>query len=344
MRKGLKICLLIISLAVMALFVSLPGAEAADQALIEAAKKEGKFVQYTGLPTDTAVALLDAFKKKYPFLDTSEYFRSTSYRIYSRVNVEVQAGKHLADCVTTGLMTPFLEWRKKGWLMKYDAAGYQSLPKNIQDPGYWAPMRLADMVIGYNSTLLPKQDIPTKWTDLLDPKWEGAIGVEGSDSGSQHSQYWILKKVYGESYWDKLLKNRPKIFGGQGAMMTGLLRGEIKLAMHALGYMIYNYRELQKAPIQGVWPKDCVPMYIGPVALMEKAPHPNAAKLFMDWILSQEGQEAMVQVVGAYSARSDVAPARGNPPMNTYNPVFTDDYDAFAESTDEFKKAWQSLK
>ena len=228
--------------------------------------------------------------------------------------------------------------------MKYDTAGYRGLPSNVQDPGYWAAMRVVSMAVGYNTTLLPKQDIPTTWTDLLDPKWKGAIGVEGTDSGSQHMQYWIMKKVYGEAYWDKLLKNEPKIFSGQGALMTGLLRGEIKLNMHAQCYMVYQYRELQKAPIQAVWPKDFVPMYSGPVALMAKAPHPNAAKLFMDWVLSPEGQATMVEVVGAYSARSDVASAKGNPPLNAFKPVYIEDWNAFDKSADEFKKAWQSLK
>ena len=98
------------------------GVEAADQALIDGAKKEGKFVWYTSMPTDPAVAYLDAFKKKYSFLDTSEFFRSTSYKVYSRLNIEREAGKHIGDVVHIGLATAPMEWRKKGWLMKYDSS------------------------------------------------------------------------------------------------------------------------------------------------------------------------------------------------------------------------------
>jgi iron(III) transport system substrate-binding protein len=312
--------------------------------LVEAAKKEKKFVHYTSVPTDAAVALLDAFKKEYPFLETNEFFRSTSYKVYSRVTVETQARQYLVDSVSVAVMSPFREWKQKGWLMKYDSPGYKDLLKNVQDPGYWAPMRVVSIVIAYNTTLLPKQEIPNTWTDLHDPKWKEAIGMEGADSGSQHMQYWVLKKVYGDEYWPKLLKNKPKIYSGSGALMTALLRGEIKLFIEAMGYEVYQYREIQRAPIQGIWPKDCVPMYAAPVALMANAPHPNAAKLFMDWILSKDGQEAMVKVVGADSARSDIAPAKGNPPLSAFKSVFVDDWDAFEKSTDEFKEVWESLK
>jgi iron(III) transport system substrate-binding protein len=317
---------------------------ASEPGLVEAAKKEGKFVHYTSVPTDAAVALLDAFKKKYPFLETNEFFRSTSYKVYSRVNIETQARQYLADSVSVALTSPFREWKQKGWLMKYDSPGYKDLLKNVQDPGYWAPMRVVSIVMAYNTSILPKQEIPNLWTDLHDPKWKDALGMEGADSGSQHIQYWILKKVYGDEFWPKLLKNRPKIYSGSGALMTALLRGEIKLFIEAMGYEVYQYREIQRAPIQGIWPKGCVPMYAAPVALTANAPHPNAAKLFMDWILSKEGQEAMVRVVGADSARPDIAPAKGNPPLSAFNPVFVDDWDSFEKSTDEFKKVWESLK
>jgi iron(III) transport system substrate-binding protein len=345
MKRNILSNLLAVTCALVLLLLLFQAkALASDAALVEAAKKEGKFVLYTSLPTDAAVALLTAFKDTYPFLDTSEFFRSTSYKTYSRFNIEAEAEKHIADCVSIALWHPYPEWKEKGWLMKYDSPNYKDIPKAVQDPGYFAALRAVSMVMAYNTTILSKDDVPTTWTDLLDPKWKGQIGVEGTDSGSQHMQYYLFKNVYGEDYWDKLLNNEPRIFSGQGAMFTALLRGEIKVTMHGQGYMIYRYRELEGAPVQGVWPADCVPMYAGPVALTATAPHPNAAKLFMDWILSKEGQEAMVKNVGAYSPRADVSPATGNPPMKSFKPVFIEDWEAFGKSTDAFKKAWERIK
>ena len=319
-------------------------AGAADKALIEAAKKEGKFVWYTSMPTAGAVAYLDAFKKKYPFLDVSEFFRSTSYKTYSRVNIETQAGKHIADSAHVALVSANREWKSKGWLMKYDSPAYDGYPEAIMDRGYWAPMRTFAIAMAYNKNILSGKQIPTAWWDLTDPKWKGLIGVEGADSGGQQIEWYVLRKELGEGFWQKIAANKPRIYSGSGATMNGLLRGEIKVGMYGMGFAVYRQRELEGAPIEGIWPKEGVPINIAPLAIMASAPHPNAAKLFQDWALSQEGQTEMVKLVGAYSGRSDVPSAKGNPKWGTFKALYVDDWDKFNESTEDFKKVWQSIK
>jgi iron(III) transport system substrate-binding protein len=317
---------------------------AADPAVIEAAKKEGKFVWYTSMPTAGAVAFLDAFKKKYPFLDTGEFFRSTSYKTYTRINIEKGAGKHLVDCAHVAILAAYREWKQKGWLVKYDSPAYDGYPEKIMDRGYWAPMRTFAIVMAYNKTILPEKEVPEAWADLTDPKWKGLIGVEGSDSGAQHIQYYVLNQVMGDGFWKKIAANQPKIFSGSGAMMTGLLRGEIKVAMYSMGFAVYRQREIEGAPIEGIWPKEGCPINIAPLGIMSDAPHPHAARLFMDWALSQEGQAEMVKLVGAYSGRADVSSAKGNPAWGTFTPLYVDDWDKFNASKDEFKSVWDSIK
>jgi len=317
---------------------------AADHAVIEAAKKEGKFVWYTSMPTAGAVAFLDAFKKKYPFLDTGEFFRSTSYKTYTRINIEKGAGKHIVDCAHVAILMAYREWKKKGWLVKYDSPSYSGYPEKIMDPGYWAPMRTFAMVMAYNKSILPKEELPTAWSDLTDPKWKGRLGVEGADSGGQHIEYYVLKNTLGEDFWPKIAKNKPKMFSGSGAMMTGLLRGEIDVAIYGMGFAVYRQREIEGAPIEGIWPREGCPINIAPLGIMSKAPHPNAARLFMDWALSQEGQTEMVKLVGAYSGRADVPSAKGNPSWGSFKPLYVDDWDKFNASKDEFKELWDSIK
>ena len=333
----------ILALLVWAGILSVTEARAADKALIDGAKKEGKFVLYSSMPTEPAVAHLDAFRKKYPFLDTCEFFRSTSYKVYSSLNIEMEAGKHIADVVHIGLASAPIEWRKKGWLMKYDSPVYAGYPDKVIDRGYWAPMRTFAIVMAYNKSLLPASEVPKKWSDLANPKWKDQIGLEGADSGSQHLQYYALKNVLGGSFWDKITQNKPKVFSGAGAMITGLLRGEIKIAMCSYCYTVYEYREIQKAPIEGVWPEEGVPINIAPLTTIDKAPHPNAAKLFMDWSLSQEGQMEMVKIVGAYSGRPDVPSAKGNPAWGSFKPLYVENWIEFDKTQEEFKRVWQAI-
>lgn len=316
---------------------------AADAALIEAAKKEGKLVWYTSMPTDPAIKFLDAFKEKYPFLDTSEFFRSGSLKVYSRINLETSAGKNIYDVSHVAVLAAYNEWKKKGWLMKYDSPVFDDYPAELKDPGYWAPFRTFALIMAYNTDLLAPNDVPNKWTDLVDPKWKGDLGVEGIDSGSQYLQYYTLKNLYGPNYWDQIAKNNPIEFGGTGAIMNGLLRGEIKLAMLQYCFGVYRYRELEKAPIQGVWPEDGVPISVAPMAISKNAPHPNAAKLFFDFALSKEGQMLMVELIGAYSGRPDVPAAKGNPPIDSFKKFYVTDIDEFSSGLQSFKEAWKKV-
>jgi len=316
---------------------------AADAALIEGAKKEGKFVWYTSMPTNPAIEFLAAFKKKYPFLDTSEFFRSGSLKVYSRINLETAAGKHLYDVSHVAVLTAYHEWKKKGWLMKYDSPVFDGYPAEIKDPGYWAPFRTFALIMAYNTELLPPDQVPKKWSELVDPKWKGQLGVEGIDSGSQYLQYYTLRNLYGTNYWGQIAKNKPLEYDGTGAIMNGLLRGEIKLAMLQYCFGAYRYRELEKAPIQGIWPVEGVPISVAPMGINKNAPHPNAAKLFFDFALSKEGQMMMVKLVGAYSGRADVPAAKGNQPKESFKKFYVMNIAEFSSGLESFARAWQKV-
>lgn len=341
-RKISLVAVLVVSLLVVSSMVGLTLAHAVSQSVIEGAKKEGKFVWYTSMPTDPAVAYLDAFHKKYPFLDISEFWRSTSFKCYSRLNIEIAAGKYICDAAHVALVPAYMDWKEKGWLMKYDSPAYDGYPKEIMDRGYWGPMRTFAMPIVYNTTTIPPDEVPRRWSDLTDSKWKGQIGFGGSDSGSQWQQYYALNKILGASLWEQIAKNKKGIYPGMGAMMTALLRGEIKIAMDSYGYGVYRYRELEGAPIEGVWPEEGVPIRIAPLAIMKSAPHPNAAKLFLDWALSKEGQTKMVELVGAYSGRSDVPSPKGNPLLTEFKPLYIEDWEDYIATQEEFREFWQS--
>ena len=316
---------------------------AADAALVEAAKKEGKFVWYTSMPTNPAIKFLEAFKQKYPFLDTSEFFRSGSLKVYSRINLETAAGKHLYDVSHVAVLTAYHEWKKKGWLMKYDSPVFEGYPDEIKDPGYWAPFRTFALIMAYNTELLPSGQVPKTWSELVNSKWKGQLGVEGIDSGSQYLQYYTLRNLYGTHYWDQIAKNKPLEYDGTGAIMNGLLRGEIKLAMLQYCFGAYRYRELEKAPIQGIWPKEGVPISVAPMGINKNAPHPHAAKLFFDFALSKEGQMKMVELVGAYSGRNDVPAAKGNMPKESFKKFYVTNIDEFSAGLNDFEKVWQKV-
>jgi ABC-type Fe3+ transport system substrate-binding protein len=124
--------------------------------------------------------------------------------------------------------------------------------------------------------------------------------------------------------------------------MNGLLSGEIKVALCALSYAVYRYREIEKAPIEGIWPAEGVPVNLAPLVILAGAPHPNAAKLFVDWAFSAEGQHEMSRLVGAYSARRDVPSPVGQPAWGSFNALLVKDWRLFASSLGEFRESWRA--
>jgi iron(III) transport system substrate-binding protein len=231
----------------------------------------------------------------------------------------------------------------EGWLLKYDSPVYKEYPKGFAHPGYYAAMRCFAVIGAYNKEVVTPDQAPKTWKELTDPKWKGKLGVEPGSSGAQALAYYTVGKVLGEGYWKKISANKPKVYTGTGASTAALLRGEIEISMCLYGYAAYRERELKKSPMRGIWFKEGVPRVVAPLGIMENAPHPNAGKLFLDWSLSKEGQTKMVELVGAYSARTDVPAAKGNPSTSEFKSLFVTDMDDFMKVVNKFPDIWRGV-
>jgi iron(III) transport system substrate-binding protein len=316
---------------------------AAEQTAIDAAKKEGKFVWYTSLPTEPAVDYLKAFQAKYPFINTSEFFRSPALNVLSRLETEYKAGKAICDVFHIAAIPPYLKMVRDGWLMKFDSPVYQKYPEGSAVAGYWAAFRCMAAIGGYNKEVVQPGDVPKTWKDLSNPKWRGKIGAETGGASVQAQIYYTLDKMYGKSYWDQMKANKLKVQTGAGAMTVALLRGEIEVAMCYYDYSVYEESQLKKSPIRGIWFEEGVPRIVSPQAIMKNAPHPNAAKLFQEWSLSEEGQMKMVGIIGAYSARPDIAPPKGLPALTEFKSLFVQNMEEFADFLSKFPDVWKGI-
>jgi iron(III) transport system substrate-binding protein len=196
---------------------------------------------------------------------------------------------------------------------------------------------------GYNKEVVQPGDVPKTWKDLSNPKWRGKIGAETGGASVQAQIYYTLDKMYGKSYWDQMKANKLKVQTGAGAMTVALLRGEIEVAMCYYDYSVYEESQLKKSPIRGIWFEEGVPRIVSPQAIMKNAPHPNAAKLFQEWSLSEEGQMKMVGIIGAYSARPDIAPPKGLPALTEFKSLFVQNMEEFADFLSKFPDVWKGI-
>ncbi len=299
--------------AVLGLAVVLGAGPAEAQNVTEQAKKEGKVVWYSSLGLSVAQKVCDTFNKKNLGV-TCELNRDGSERIFQKVMQEASANLWIADVVHTSDISHFLDFKAKGMLAKYAPAGSERFRQEFKDKdGFYTVLRGTPYVIGINSQKVTKADAPRRWKDLLDPKWKGKlVQAHPGYSGVVVTGITGLLGAFGWDYFAALAKNEPLIVQSAEDPPMKLAGGEAWVG--ASGE--YNlYREAKKGnPIEIVFPEEGVPFVSSANAVMAKAPHPNAARFFTDWLFGKEAQQLLVDD-GLYVPNEEVTYAKDKRPL-----------------------------
>jgi iron(III) transport system substrate-binding protein len=293
-------------------FYPLASASAAERdRVLEAAKKEGRLVLYTGMDTEEANLYTKEFSKKYPFIKT-EIFRASGEKVQARFLVEHRANVHSADIFQTSIVQVY-QLKNSGLLAKFVSQEAAHYPGGFKDPqGHWTAFYQIPYVIGYNTRLIAVKDAPASYEDLLHPKWKGQIALETEE----YQWFYHLLQIMGE---DKGLAFMRKLAGQNLQMRKGhtLLAQLVAASEVALATVVYSNRvermKAKGAPIDWVKFKGPTITAINAISIPDKAPHPNAAKLFVDFALSKEGQN-LLRGLRRIPARPDILP---DPPTLT---------------------------
>src|SRR5262245_43722293 len=186
-----------------------PMAVSAQDARLEAAKKEGKVVWYTSLALSSSEKVAKLFEQAYPGIKV-EVHRTGSQRILQRVMQELSANIKTADVIHTSDAGHFVLLKEKKLLLKYTPAGVEGFPAGFKDKdGYYYGLRATLNVIAYNTKLVSAADAPKTWKDLLDAKWKGKlVTAHPGYSGVIATHVLALANLYGWDYWKQLAHNR----------------------------------------------------------------------------------------------------------------------------------------
>ena len=292
-------------MAALATWAAPASARAASPEVIEAAKKEGEVIWYGGGSSEIDEILGKNFSKKYPFLQVKK-FRIQSQKLLVRFEAESKAGKNVADIVRT------TDWyidifKQKGLLMKYESPERKAFIKEFKDPdGYYTALYKQLHAIAYNTRLVRKQDLPRSYDGLLDPKWKGQMGLEDA------AYVWFvnLLKIKGESegieFMKKLARQNVSLRSGTTLLSNLVVAGEIPIAIDIYAYSVERSKK-SGAPIDfHVVEPAIVHTITG--GINKNAPHPSGAKLFMDYLLSEEGQRTYLSE-SLEPARTGIDPA-----------------------------------
>jgi len=278
----------------------------AQDARVEAAKKEGKVVWYTSLALPTAEKIGKLFEAAYPGIKV-EVQRTGSQRILQRVMQEMQANLKLVDVIHTSDAGHFVLLKEKKLLMKYSPAGIDAFPAGFKDKdGYYFTLRATVNVIAYNTKLVPAAEAPKGWKDLLDPKWRGKmVTAHPGYSGVISTHVLALVQLYGWDYFKQLAQNKLMLVQSAVDPAGVVASGERQVAVDGGDYYYYQMKK-KGNPIEVVYPKEGVPLVISPSAIASFAPHPNAAKLFTDFTFTRELQQVMADSEGLYTGHPEV--------------------------------------
>jgi iron(III) transport system substrate-binding protein len=309
------------------------------------AEQEGALVFYCHENEAGTAAIMEGFHKDFPKINTS-YVRAQTGALYNKIVSERSAGRFDVDILQLSDIAPALDFQKKEGYAVYvgpESDAYKAdFKSNPQGSFFWTGTTFAG--IAYNNKKVSEAEAPKTWKDVLNPKWKGTISCKISSSGVQYVAWYMLRQLYGPGYWKEYAKLTPKAFDSRVQLYDRLAKGDDKVCSLAeyAGYSLYKEKTQD---ITMVMPPDGLPATPCVLGAVNKAPHPEAAKLFMDWAMSKRGQ-AWYQnhpnlIYG--SVRSDAPPMKTGAKLSDFKLLFPTDYDDYAKMRDTFTKEWNGM-
>jgi iron(III) transport system substrate-binding protein len=291
--------------------------DAAEAALYEAAKREGEITWYSGqYNAETSEAVGRAFGERYPGVRCN-VVRSTSQVAFQRLSQDARANVAQCDVFSSTNSGHFTQLKRERRLMQFrpaNADGMLPSIRNMDPDNYFHTSFLGLFLMAHNTRLVSEAEAPKSWTDVLDPKWRDKLAV-GHPGFSGAIGVWAvqMRKMYTWDYFRRLERNRPQIGRSSQDPVTAMNAGErsvgicVPVGTAALSISRGN-------PLRLIYPTEGVLATISPSAILANAPHPNAAKLFMEFQTGPHLSQ-VVRLTFNEPLRADVPPAEGARPL-----------------------------
>ena len=270
--------------------------------LVEKAKAEGEVSFYSSLQAQQIDPFIRVFQKRYPFVRVNPY-RVSGNRQVIKIQTEMNSGNHLFD-VTNGSAEQASALKKIGAIDPYLSPQREFYSGSNRDKeGFFTSLYVIPIVLGYNTNLVKRGDVPKSYEDLLQPKWKGNMYLDDE----AYEWFAILLRHMGREkglqYMRALAKQDLRLARGRTGQSQLLTAGERTIAIVLSGHTVLDLKA-RGAPIEQVM----LDPYFGQankLMVSRHAPHPHAAALFTDWALSEEGQ-TMITTFGRVVARKGV--------------------------------------
>ncbi len=279
------------------------------------AKGEGEFAFYVGGPTAPWEARAKIFEERYPGIKVT-IGGGFSNVLDQKIDTQLAAGKLEVDAAILQTAADYVRWKKEGRLIAFEPPGFDKMDANFKDADgtFWATM-VNVVPYMYNTEKVATADVPNSAMDFLKPQFQGKIvtAYPADDDVTLWVFYHIVQK-YGWGYMDKYMAAKPNFIQGHLGEQRSIGSGQ-NLATFDSILDITGELKRQGQPVDSHIPAvDALPIWPLSGAIFKGAPHPNAAKLFLTWLLEPEQQAKLP----TWSPRSDVPPPAGYKPIFSY--------------------------
>lgn len=344
-RRSFKV----LSVAIVALLLSVSsgaGAAPAPSAapassemtdLIAAAKKEGTVNLYSGYTAADNIAAAALFKAKFGI--NVDIFRADTNQLLLRYGLEWKTGIEKTDVLALADAMSSAQLQTQGMLMPY-------VPPAVKEPGYIGKyagthFQVAGLTIwpaAWNTDKVKGADVPTDFRDFVKPQWSGGkLGMlDASILPVGQQYYYILRNALGVDFMKQLGAQKFRLMSPNNAIAEQLVSSELLGAPVMIFSVVQQFKAL-KAPIEAGYMKTGTPVMVRTIQIASKPKNPNAAKLFVNFFLTKEGQEGLQKVAQAMSPRSDVT-VEGIPVAGSFVALSIEDVADFVAKQKEIAK------
>ena len=325
--------------AALLVFAAAP-AQAQDPVDAAKAKAEGKLSWYTSTPIEQAQKIVAIFKRQSGI--EVELFRSGGSAILSRFQQEMNAGRVAVDVITHSEPAAANALGKKGYFVPFKPKNFDKIPDAAKAAdGSFIGQRLNMMTHYLRSDKVAAADEPKTWDDLLAAKYKGKLVMtDPSFTSLQVSVVGMISQARGWGFYEKLRLNDVMIVQGNQQVSDMLKRGERLIAVGALDSYAADLKK-EGHPIKTLYPSDGVFIIPSPTSVVKGSPHPNAAKLFAEFMIGDDAQR-LFPADGGYSARLDIAAPPGSPDLKSLKIVAVDD-DYIEKETQRIKRRFNEI-
>lgn len=292
-------------------------AQSADQ-LYAKAKDEKTLVLYTGGPAQPYERMAKDFMQRYPGIAIS-VTGGFSNVLDAKINAQMAANKLEVDMAFFQTVQDFVAWKKAHALLPFKPDGFDKIDQRFRDEdGAFTPTSVVLLTYAFNTKLVAPGDVPKSALDFLKPQFAGKlVSAYPADDDATLYVFATIVEKYGWDYMKKYMAQKPNFIQGHLDVLRSVANGANLVTFDSTSSTTGALKNAGQ-PIEFAFPeRDPMPTFFVTAGIFKDAPHPNAAKLFLNWYMAKEQQSR----IGTFSARTDVAPPPGLQPLSAYNIV-----------------------